>query len=402
MGYEYETRIHLSLDPQPVGYRNLTLNMPTATKSTKNKNHPAYLQASVPDSATYRKVRAVLIRWYRRNARSLPWRETKDPYAIWVSEIMLQQTQVKTVIPYYKRFMKEFPEPQTLAEASEDQVLSAWSGLGYYRRARLLHAGVREVVARYGAKLPEDPLLRRSLPGIGAYTAGAIGSIAFNRPEPIVDGNVARVFARLFGIYTPLGRSDTEKRLWAYAEGLVKGSHPGDFNQALMELGATVCTKRPECERCPVKEFCYAYRIGHTEKLPVPRVRKAPIAVDWVAVVPFATESKGKPVRFWLVKGEQRLFGGLWSLPVVEGKGLACVTKALTDAGIVGRVTKEPATSMVHVLSHRKLRVELWLAQKSQATSSANRRVVSLEEALQLGISTLTRKLLQAQKQLRL
>jgi A/G-specific adenine glycosylase len=157
-------------------------------------------------------LRKKLLAWYDEAARDLPWRHTRDPYAIWVSEVMLQQTRVETVIPYYRRFLHRFPTPRTLAEADEDAVLSQWSGLGYYRRARLLHAGVREVVAQYGGRVPEDANARRRLPGVGRYTAGAIGSIAFDKEEPVVDGNVTRVLARVFRIETPvdaaaLGRS---------------------------------------------------------------------------------------------------------------------------------------------------------------------------------------------------
>src|ERR1700712_1192289 len=153
-----------------------------------------------PSPKVLRTIRSALLEHYDAYARDLPWRRTRDPYAIWVSEVMLQQTRVETVLRYYDRFLQRFPDAASLANADEDAVLAAWSGLGYYRRARLLHSGVREVVAKYGGRVPEAPELRRKLPGIGRYTAGAIGSIAFEREEPLVDGNVARVFSRLFGI----------------------------------------------------------------------------------------------------------------------------------------------------------------------------------------------------------
>ena len=172
------------------------------------------------------RLQSKLLRWYDREARELPWRGTRDPYAVWVSEIMLQQTRVDTVIPYYERFLGRFPTARALAEADEDAVLSHWSGLGYYRRARLLHAGVREVVERYGGEVPEDPDARRALPGIGRYTAGAIGSIAFGRPEAIVDGNVTRVLARLRAIDLPVGTTPMTKRLWLEAEALVPNERP--------------------------------------------------------------------------------------------------------------------------------------------------------------------------------
>ncbi len=231
-------------------------------------------------------IRQKLLGWYDEAARDLPWRQTRDPYAIWVSEVMLQQTRVETVIPYYERFLASFPTPRDLAEADEDTVLSHWSGLGYYRRARLLHAGVREVVAQYGGQVPEDAEARRALPGVGRYTAGAIGSIAFDKEEPIVDGNVTRVLARLFRIGTPVGSAVTSKRIWEEAARLVPGVRPGAFNQALMELGATVCTpKQPSCESCPVADYCEARAHGEVDALPVPRPRKSPIQVKLAAVV---------------------------------------------------------------------------------------------------------------------
>ena len=198
------------------------------------------------------RLHETLLGRFDESARALPWRETRDPYAVWVSEIMLQQTRVETVVPYYERFLARFPTPYSLAEADEDTVLAHWSGLGYYRRARLLHAGVREVVAQYGGAVPEDAEARLALPGVGRYTAGAIGSIAFDKPEPVVDGNVTRVLARLLRIDTPVGTTRTPKRLWEEAERLVPTERPGDFNQALMELGATVCTPRARSLLAPV------------------------------------------------------------------------------------------------------------------------------------------------------
>jgi len=193
-------------------------------------------------------VAADVIRWYRDNRRELPWRRTRDPYAVWVSEIMLQQTRVETVVPYWERWMGRFPTVQALAAAPLDDVLAAWAGLGYYSRARNLHAGAREVVTDWGGSVPGrvDALLE--IPGIGRYTAGAIASIAFGQPAPLVDGNVARVLARLFAIDEDVKSAAGSARLWALAADLVPAGAAGDFNQGLMELGATVCTPaRPRC-----------------------------------------------------------------------------------------------------------------------------------------------------------
>jgi A/G-specific adenine glycosylase len=241
-----------------------------------------------------------LLRWFARHARDLPWRRTRDPYRIWVSEIMLQQTQVATVIPYYQRWLRRFPSVQSLARAKIDAVLKQWEGLGYYRRARNLHRAACEVVRRHGGRVPADRAAMLALPGIGRYTAGAILSIAFGQPEPLVDGNVARVLARLFGIRQNVKSGRGQKRLWQLAGELIRlgeatwlnveraskpvrqrdhertwksvlrhRAHPGLFNQALMELGATICMPQsPRCDACPVRAHCGALRCGAVATLP--------------------------------------------------------------------------------------------------------------------------------------
>ena len=334
-------------------------------------------------------IRQKLLGWYDQAARDLPWRHTRDPYAVWVSEVMLQQTRVETVIPYYERFLESFPTPHALAGADEDTVLSRWSGLGYYRRARLLHAGVREVVAQYGGTVPEDEEARRSLPGVGRYTAGAIGSIAFDKEEPIVDGNVTRVLARLLRINTPVGTSATTNRLWEEAARLVPGERPGDLNQALMELGATVCTpKQPRCESCPVARECEALAHGEVDTLPVPRARKAPMEVALSAVV--ATRGRGADRKVWLVKGDQALFGGLWGVPMDEGSARG----VLTAAGLHARLGSEPVGEVAHVLTHRRLRIDVYRASAARGSESGTRRSFTANDLERVGVSTLTRKLL--------
>ncbi len=335
-------------------------------------------------------IRGKLLAWFDRDGRDLPWRRTRDPYAIWVSEVMLQQTRVDTVIPYYERFMSRFPSAKVLAEADEDAVLSHWSGLGYYRRARLLHRGVQEVVAAYGGAVPEDPEARRALPGVGRYTAGAIGSIAFDKEEAIVDGNVSRVLSRVFRIDTPLGVTATTKRLWDEATRLVQGDRPGDLNQALMELGATVCTpKNPQCQACPISASCEAFRHDEIKHLPVKRARKAPKQVELAAVV--ATRGRGVHKTVWLVKGDQPLFGGLWGLPMAEGDART----ALRRAGLQARLQTEPAGQVDHALTHRRLRIDVFLAPGVRATQSKTGQLFARASLQQVGISTLTRKILQ-------
>lgn len=229
-----------------------------------------------------------LLAWFARNARDLPWRRTRDPYAIWVSEIMLQQTQVKTVLPYWERWMRELPDVAALARAKTETLHKFWEGLGYYTRVRNMHKAARFVIERHGGRFPEDFEQVLELPGIGRYTAGAICSIAFNQPRPILDGNVVRVLSRLFGIPGNTRQAATRARLWRTAEDLVlravkrasgKRRHASDFNQALMELGALVCTPRqPRCDACPVAQCCVAYREGRVQELPrlSPRVRATP------------------------------------------------------------------------------------------------------------------------------
>ncbi len=338
-----------------------------------------------------RRVRRALLRWYDAHARPLPWRTTRDPYAIWVSEVMCQQTRVDTAIPYYERFLARFPQVADLAAATEDEVLRLWSGLGYYRRARLLHRGAREVVERHGGQVPRDPQARLALPGIGRYTAGAIGSIAFGAPEPVVDGNVARVLARLRRIETPLGKATTDAALWKQAGELVDGPRPGDLNQSLMELGALVCTPAaPRCEACPVRPWCAGR--GIAEGLPVPRRRTKVRRVTLVAVV--ATRSR--PTRVWLRRAAGDLFGGLWSVPTVEASpSVDGARRALRQAGVSGRLRPTPCGTLEHQLSHRRLVVTVYRATAGAASPRADLALVELARLSDdRGISTLTRKIL--------
>jgi A/G-specific adenine glycosylase len=215
------------------------------------------------------RVRQKLLAWYDRNRRDLPWRGVGDPYAIWVSEVMLQQTQVKTVLGHYARFLRRFPDTGTLARASTTDVLHAWQGLGYYSRARRLHEAARAIERDHGGRLPKDRESLLRLPGMGAYSAGAVASIAFGERVPVVDGNVVRVLTRLFALGGDPGRAPLKGRLWETAAKLVSPTRPGDFNQALMELGATVCTPRsPNCAKCPLSRECLARARGMAERFP--------------------------------------------------------------------------------------------------------------------------------------
>lgn len=257
------------------------------------------------------RVAEALLRWYAEHQRDLPWRRSRDPYHIWVSEVMLQQTRVETVIPYYQRWFEQFPTLEALALAPESQVLKAWEGLGYYSRARNLQAAAREVVARYGGKVPADPAAVAGLKGVGPYTAGAILSIAYNLPEPAVDGNVMRVLSRLFLIRDAVSDQSTRRGMEDLVRRLIPPGEAGSFNQALMELGALVCTPlSPHCEQCPVADFCMAKREGAVAELPVKAAARAPRPVDMVAAV---VEHQGRVLLER--RPSQGLLGGLWEFP---------------------------------------------------------------------------------------
>ncbi len=256
-------------------------------------------------------IRKGLINWYQKAKRDLPWRKTTDPYAIWVSEIMLQQTRVETVIPYYKRWLAEFPNMQTLVDAEQDQVLKLWEGLGYYKRALNLHKAAIMIQERFNGTLPKDLKSLQSLPGIGRYTAGAISSIAFDQRAPILDGNIKRVFSRLFDVDTPLQTSETETKLWQIAEDLLPEKKVGEFNQALMELGALVCvSKNPLCDHCPLKDDCLAFQNLLQDVRPV---RKEKSSLPHLQVTAAILKKDGK---FLLAKRpEKGLLGGMWEFP---------------------------------------------------------------------------------------
>ncbi len=211
-----------------------------------------------------------IIQWYHIHKRDLPWRSTKDPYRIWLSEIMLQQTRVEQGLPYYKRFLKKYPDLKKLAKAKEDDVLKLWQGLGYYSRARNLHHTAKEVVKKHRGKFPEDYPILRSLKGIGEYTSAAILSFAFNKKFPVVDGNVFRLLSRYFGIETPIDSSKAKKEFYSLAEELMANHPPGDFNQAIMEFGASQCKPvSPDCNSCPLHFTCFAFAKNRVKQLPV-------------------------------------------------------------------------------------------------------------------------------------
>ncbi|MBM4340529.1 MAG: A/G-specific adenine glycosylase [Deltaproteobacteria bacterium] len=257
------------------------------------------------------KIRTKLLRWFKRNERDLPWRKTKDPYAIWVSEIMLQQTQVATVIPYYEKFLKTFPTIQSLAQAHLSKVLKVWEGLGYYSRARNLHQASRLIEKRFKGKIPDNLKDLLDLPGIGRYTAGAILSIVFNKTVAILDGNVKRVLSRLYAISGNPAISKTEDLLWHISESLVPKGRASLFNQAIMDLGAMICTpKDPQCPKCPLIDLCKAYGSGKPERFPSKAMNKKIPHIESVAAV--IRKDRKVLLRQRPLRG---LLGGLWEFP---------------------------------------------------------------------------------------
>ncbi|PIQ95708.1 MAG: A/G-specific adenine glycosylase [Nitrospinae bacterium CG11_big_fil_rev_8_21_14_0_20_56_8] len=262
----------------------------------------------MPDKTIIRKA---LLTWYRKEKRDLPWRNTGDPYHIWVSEMMLQQTQVKTVIPYYQRWLETFPTVEDLAEAQSSRVLKLWEGLGYYSRARNFHAAARIVVREFGGKVPDSAEAILQLPGIGRYTAGAILSIAYDRRVPVLDGNVKRVLSRLFLIPGNRQIAGVEAVLWNKAEELLPRNHPGDFNQALMELGATVCLpKNPDCPLCPLSRVCRARKENAQAQFPASAKTTPAQKIQVSAAV---IQKGGK--TFIQQRPHKGLMGGLWEFP---------------------------------------------------------------------------------------
>ena len=277
--------------------------------------------------------------------RALPWRDAPTPYRVWISEIMLQQTQVKTVLPYFERWMRRFPRLEALAAAPEAEVLAAWEGLGYYRRARLLHRAARQLVDASAIPGTMQALVR--LPGMGRYTAAAVASIAFNQPVAVVDGNVRRVLARVHGLPEP-----SEKELWERAEHLLDRERPGDFNQAVMELGATVCTPRaPRCPICPWQGNCRAATTGDPERFSAPKARPCTVHVRQSAA---ALLRRGRLLLARSVDKER--YQGLWELPRTESADAAGLAAWLHETlGLVVRLEASPITVRYSITHHRVL-----------------------------------------------
>lgn len=318
-----------------------------------------------------------LLAWFYREKRDLPWRKSKNPYHVWVSEIMLQQTRVDTVIPYYERFMGSFPTLSDLANASEEEVLKHWEGLGYYSRARNLHAAVKEVVTKYGGVVPSEEEEISKLKGIGPYTKGAILSIAYDKPVPAVDGNVLRVISRLFAIEKDIAKQSVRKEIEAIVQTLIPKEDPSGFNQALMELGALICVPRsPKCSICPVQEECVGKEQGKADKLPIKNVKEKKRDVDLITMI-FQQDEK-----VLIHQRNEALLKGLWEYPSWEKSKEEQLTAdrlssfSLSSFGIYAEQFHYLG-KIEHIFSHLRWKIEVYFAPVEEITENIEEKDAS-------------------------
>ena len=361
--------------------------------------------------------RQKLLAWYDKNKRDLPWRRSKNPYHIWVSEIMLQQTRVDTVIPYYERFLDWFPTVESLANAPEERLLKAWEGLGYYSRVRNMQTAAQQIMSEFEGKFPSTYEGISSLKGIGPYTAGAISSIAFNLPQPAVDGNVMRVLARLFEVNHDIGNPSNRKIFQAMMEVLIDPDRPGDFNQALMDLGSDIeAPVNPRPEESPVKEFSAAYQHGTMDHYPIKAPKKKPIPIYLKALV--VQNSQG---QFLLEKNEsEKLLAGFWHFPLIEVDEFSDQTQDLDLFSQVAEAILELGPSpqesfeqdydlkvewqdlrfeeVKHIFSHRKWHIQIIAGRVAETQEYTDREVLWLspEEFINYPLAKPQQKIWQA------
>lgn len=333
-----------------------------------------------------------LVPWYRAGHRPLPWRETKDPYRIWLSEVILQQTRVDQGLAYYQRFLQRWPSVVDLAGASEEQVLKQWQGLGYYSRARNLLAAARQVVHGHGGRFPTTHAELVELKGVGDYTASAIASICFGKPDAVVDGNVYRVLARFAGIGTPIDSTEGRRQFKALATELLDPAHPGDHNQAVMELGATVCVPRnPLCDRCPLQSKCVAFSTGTTSELPV-KAGRTKTRNRYFNYLHISTPNG----LYMQQRGPGDIWQGLFELPLIESERplkrhamLTTLNKTFGPGWKIIAGSERPA----HVLSHQVIHATFWRAIPSKTfTIPAPWRLLPLESVRDLALPKLMEK----------
>jgi A/G-specific adenine glycosylase len=350
---------------------------------------PIALRTVREDAASGRALR----NWYRLHARPLPWRKTLDPYAIWVSEVLLQQTQVATVIPYYHRFLQTFPTVARLAQAPLERVLEIWSGLGYYRRARHLHQAARVVTETFEGRFPADYRLARTLPGVGDYTARAVLSLAYQQPYPVLDGNVARVAARLFALRGNLQQAAFRRSVEARLHRLLPPLHPGGFNQAIMELGQMICLPRaPRCPACPIQRWCRGYRLGKPEAFPAPRRRRTSEVRHLAAAIVRQNSKIG------LVRGlGEGLLDDLWNFPSAFGSSRVEALTRLEEklSGLLKSpvVIGPPVADLHHGITFRSIRVRAYPVKFPGRTRADSLRWFSITSLPRSAISQLARKI---------
>jgi A/G-specific adenine glycosylase len=342
------------------------------------------------------KFRRRMLSWFAQRKRDLPWRRTRDPYRIWLSEIMLQQTRVAAVIPYYERFLESFPNVQALARARTDRVLANWVGLGYYSRARNLHRAANDIVSRHAGDFPREYEDALALPGIGRYTAAAVLSIAYGARHAVLDGNVARVIARIGALRGDLRAPAVWRKLEATAQDLLARNAPGDWNQAMMELGATVCTpKSPRCEECPVEKWCRARKLGIAEELPSARKKRAPVEVTLAAAV--LLDPGGRTMLVRQLNGDGALFSRMWQFPALETTGtdaMAALTGHLRENfGVAMKGGLTPLATARHAVTFRSIRLEPYLIRVARLPRITGARVVGLTQIRRLPISNATQKI---------
>jgi A/G-specific adenine glycosylase len=310
-----------------------------------------------PRAATARRS---LLRWYQRRFRALPWRKSRSPYTVWLSEVMLQQTQIETVIPYYRRFIREFPTVEHLAKAPLEHVLELWSGLGYYRRARNLHRAAQELVEKHGGQFPREMKLARSLPGVGDYTARAVLSIAYNQPFAVLDGNVARVMARVLALRGSLSQPEFRRTVAKQLDLVLSRRSPGNFNQALMELGQTICLPRsPRCSMCPLRHSCRGFKSRRPEAFPDPKPRRQ--TEEWHMAV--AVLHKNQQVI--LIRGlGDGLLDDVWNFPSALGRSSGEALLLLEEKlrGLLGTAPslKGPSHWLRHNITYRSIQVHVY------------------------------------------
>ncbi|HKV05907.1 MAG TPA: A/G-specific adenine glycosylase [Candidatus Acidoferrales bacterium] len=338
-----------------------------------------------------------LLAWFRAHQRKLPWRASRDPYRVWIAEVMLQQTRIAAVVPYYRRFLKRLPAVDSLARARESKVLELWSGLGYYRRARNLHRAAKEIVARHSGKFPRDPESALALPGIGRYTAAAVLSIAYDVPVAVLDGNVARVLARLGAIRGDLRAPRRWRQLEKISRQLLDRRAPGDWNQALMELGETICTPQiPRCASCPVSRWCRARARNLTRRIPAPRRKRAPVNIRIAAAI--LRDPRGRTL---LVRDpgahDGALFSRMWQFPAVEVASDPAVELAAHLKSSLridsASLRLEPLPTARHGVTFRRITLLPFLACVPRLPKRSRTRGVPLANLRRLPVSSATHKL---------